>query len=154
MRLITINRETAFNPVELLGPGWKIDEQDERSLVIAQVDLSKIHLIGTVEGNETGEERLTRLKKAGCVRLDAKVFQAFWANQELIPWADKELIPWKQTTHGNRTSIVFDGTILLGPTGDRWALYMCWYADRWNWNYWWLGRGWDASRLSAVLTSI
>jgi len=95
-----------------------------------------------------GEEKLKRLKSAGHIRLDDGVFQVFWKNQHLIPER------FKEKTGGNTTYIFFDGTILRGPGGGRYVLYLFWCGGEWFWFYRWLGRGWDANYPSAVLASI
>ena len=134
----------------LWSRGSSIEEQDERALVITEVDLSKIRLETTLKPGETpviGEERLKRLKKAGHIRLDAKVFQTLWENQSLIP--EK----WKEKTNGNTTYIFFDGTVLRDPDGDRYALCLYWYDGEWYWYYDWLDVDFGASYPSAVLAS-
>jgi len=66
------------------------------------------------------------------------------------------LIPeaWKQKIDGNTTFIFFDGTILRNPDGRRCVLGLYWDGGRWDWRYYWLGRGWDVGSPSAVLASI
>jgi len=149
-RIVTIDRTKPFDPVNLLGLGWTVDEQDERSLALDQVDLAKIQLEHMLKKNETlirGEKRLRRLKKAGHVRLDAKVFQTLWEDQKLIPES------WKEKINGIRY-IVFDGTILRYPHGPRCVLYLDWDDGRWRWDYHWLEYGWGVRSPSAVLASI
>lgn len=148
--MIKIDRTEPFNLAQFMVQGSSIEEQDERALVITEVDLSKIRLETTLKPGETpviGEERLKRLKKAGHIRLDAKVFQTLWENQSLIP--EK----WKEKTNGNTTYIFFDGTVLRRPSGSRCALCLCWNDGRWYWIYDWLDYGFDASDPSAVLAS-
>ena len=148
--MIKIDRTEPFNLAQFMVQGSSIEEQDERALVITEVDLSKIRLETTLKPGETpviGEERLKRLKKAGHIRLDAKVFQTLWENQSLIP--EK----WKEKTNGNTTYIFFDGTVLRSPSGGRCALYLYWDDGEWYWSYYWLGIDFDASYPSAVLAS-
>ncbi len=150
-RIITIDRAQPFGPVKFLGQDWTIDEQDERSLVLAQIDLANVRLKHMLEKGESrikGEEKLKRLKKAGHIRLDAKVFQTLWENQTLIPES------WKEKTNGNTTFIFFDGTVLRRPDGYRCVLYLYWHDGRWFWHYFWLGSGWGVDSPSAVLASI
>ena len=150
-KIIPIDRTQPFDPVKSLGQGWTIDEQDERSLALNQVDLANVRLEYMLKKDESwikGEEKLKRLKKAGHIRLDAKVFQTFWENKALIPEA------WKQKIDGNTTFIFFDGTILRNPDGRRCVLGLYWDGGRWDWRYYWLGRGWDVGSPSAVLASI
>ena len=148
--MIKIDRTEPFNLAQFMVQGSSIEEQDERALVITEVDLSKIRLETTLKPGETpviGKERLKRLKKAGHIRLDAKVFQTLWENQSLIP--EK----WKEKTNGNTTYIFFDGTVLRDPHGHRCALYLFWHGGMWRWYCNWLDRGFDAGRPSAVLAS-
>ena len=150
-RTITVDRAQPFDPVKLLGQGWTIEEQDERALALDKVDLAEVKLEHMLKNNETwikGEEKLKRLKKAGYIRLDAKVFQKLWENQELIPES------WKEKTDGYTTFIFFDGTILRGPRGSRCVLYLDWFGGRWDWDYRWLEGRWSVRDPSAVLASI
>jgi len=151
--IIKIDRTRPFDPVKFLGEGWSIAGQDKRSLALTEVDLTKVQLSTMLRDGETsikGEEHLERLKKAGCVRLDAKVFQTLWENQELIPEA------WKERINGNIRSIHFTGTELRRPGGGRYVLYLYWHDGRWSWGCRWLGLGlsWGANNSSAVLASI
>ena len=150
-RIIPIDRSVSFDPVKLLGQGWTVDEQDERSLSLNQVDLTRVRLEHMLEKDESwikGEEKLKRLKKAGNIRLDAKVFQTLWENKALIPAS------WEKKTKGYTTFILFDGTILRYSGGYRYVLALYWVDDRWNWGYDWLENGQNVGGLSAVLASI
>lgn len=150
-KIIPIDRTQPFDPVKFLGQGWAIEEQDERSLTLNQVNLAHVrleHMLEKGEASITGEEKLERLKKVNIIRLDARVFQALWENQALIPEA------WKQKTNGNTIYIFFDGTILRNPFGNRCALCLYWVGGLWRWDYYWLSNVWHASFSSAVLASI
>ena len=88
MTIVTIDRSRPFNPAEFIGPGWTTEEQDEGSLLLTEIDLTKVRLETCLNSGEQyikGEEKLRRLKLAGHIRLDAKVFQTLWENQELVP---------------------------------------------------------------------
>lgn len=149
-KVIPIDRTSAFNPVAFLGEGWSIVEEDERSLKLGEVDLTKVNfetMLKERESSVVGEEKLKRLKDAGHIRLDAKVFQTLWENQHLIPAS------WKEPTNGNTTYVFFDGTILRGSYGRRCVLYLGWGGGEWGWDDYWLGYEWLASRPSAVLAS-
>jgi len=150
-RIILIDRSQPFDPIKFLGKGWSFEEQDERSLALTELDLTKVRLeIMLMEGEAyiNGEEKLRQLKKADYIRLDAKVFQTLWENQMLIPER------WKEKTNGDTTYIYFDGTVLRSPDGDRYVLCLDWSDGQWDWYYDWLGSGWDVLRPSAVLASI
>ena len=150
-RVIPIDRTTPFDPVKLLGQGWTIDEQDERSLALNHVDLAGVRLERMLKEEETqigGEERLERLKKAGHIRLDAKVFQTLWEAKKLIPES------WKEKINGNIRYILFDGTVFCSPDGRRSVLYLYWDGGCWHWDYHWLGHDRYVAGPSAVLASI
>ena len=149
--IIKIDRSKPFDPASFISKGWKIVEQDERSLAISELDLNVVRLERMLKSKESyidGEENLRRLKSTGHIRLDAKIFEILWNNQQLIP--EK----WKEKTDGKTTFIFFDGTILLGPGGSRWALYLYWVDGHWNWYYDWLGYYRDVDISSAVLASV
>lgn len=143
--LIRIDRSTPFDPVAFIGKGWSIAEQDERSLAMTEVDLNKVTFETTLRAGETsiqGEEKLKRLIASGKIRLDARVFQHLWENQELIPES------WK-----TKSGIFFDGTILRSPDGNRFVLYLYWGDGRWVWHCYWLDSDWLARYPSACLES-
>lgn len=149
-KVITIDRISAFDPVAFIGEGWSIVEQDERSLKLGEVDLTKVNfktMLKDRESSVVGEEKLKRLKDAGHIRLDAKVFQTLWENQHLIPAS------WKEPANGNTTYVFFDGTILRRSSGNRYVLCLCWSDGGWRWYYAWLVNEWYAGRPSAVLAS-
>jgi len=167
--ILPINRDQPFDPAKFIGEeGWTIEEQDKRSLALRQLDLTKVrleHMLreretdptgGTIREGETfikGEEKLKRLKEAGHIRLDAKVFQTLWENQAFIPES------WK-----GKVSVYFDGTVLRtpadpvghrpvwGPFGHRCVLCLSWRAGQWHWAYVWLECEWCAEFFSAVLS--
>lgn len=146
-RIISIDRQP-FDPGTFLGKGWTIEGQDERSLQLTEVDLSNILLRDMLRQGEdriNGEERLRRLKAENLICLDARVFQAFWNNQHLIPKS------WKEKTRGHTTFIFFDGTVFQSPRGLHYVLCLCWSASQWSWHYYWLGDVWRVSNPSAVL---
>jgi hypothetical protein len=149
-KVIPIDRTSAFDPVAFVGVGWSIVEEDERSLSLGEVDLTKVNFETMLKDHESsvvGEEKLKRLKDTGHIRLDAKVFQTLWENQHLIPAS------WKESTNGNTAYVFFDGTILRDSDGDRYVLYLYWRRGEWDWIYYWLGNEWHANRPSAVLAS-
>ena len=139
-----------FDPVALLGKGWSIEEQDERSLALNEIDLSKVSFETCLKQGEasiTGEKKLKRLKTSGHIRLDARFFLALWKNQKLIPES------WKEKTNGSTTEIFFDGTVLRRPVGYRDVLYLFWRGGQWRWGYYWLDCGRAAYYPSVVLAS-
>jgi|ERR1035437_87936 hypothetical protein len=149
-KVIKIDRSMSFNPAKFVGEGWKIDEEDERSLALTEIDLTAIRFESVLKDGEKrvqGEEKLTRLKATGHIRLDAKVFQTIRENRHLIP------ARWKEPTNGNTTYIYFDGTVLRSPDGRRCVLCLCCYDGQWRWSYDWLVLEWSVFNPSAVLAS-
>ena len=143
-RIFSVNRAQLFDPVKFLGPGWSIEEQDKRALALTELDLTQVRLANVLKERETaitGGEKLSRLKKAGYIRLDAKVFQILWENQALIPKS------WKGSI------VDFDGTVLRHPSGNRCVLALYWRDGQWYLRYNWLSNAWDISGPSAVLVA-
>ena len=147
---LLIDRTQPFNPSTFIGEGWSIEEEDERSLALTEVDLNEIRFETMLKRGETsitGEEKLKRLKTSGNIRLDAKIFYTLWENKNLIPES------WKEKVNGSIRFIYFDGTVLCSPRGSRYVLCLCWVGGGWHWRCNWLGLGWGAYDTSAVLTS-
>lgn len=157
-KYIFIDRSRPFNPAEFVYEGWSIwkgpadgdglsgeDDQDERSLALTKVDMSTISLVtmlkrdGTQVRQARGEEKLRRLREAGYIRLDAKIFQTLWENKEHIPEG------WKGEF------VYSDGTILRSPDGGRHVLCLCWLGDKWYWFPRRLVDDWGSGGPSAVL---
>ncbi len=145
---ITIDRSSTFDTAGFLGVNWSVAEQDERSLVLTEIDLSKVDFETTLEkgeGSVAGGKRLGRLKDAGHIRLDAKVFQTLLVNPHLIPTS------WRKTTSGNITRICFDGTIFRDSDGHRRVLCLYWNGEVWVRDCDFLDTGFPANCPSAVL---
>lgn len=131
-----IDRSKPFDPEKFLGEGWKIEEEDERSLALTGVGFFGVYLMSCDEcGREslTGEEKLARMKasKSEYVRLGAEIFQDLWENQWRIPRDFK----FKY--------VFFDGTVLRSPSGLRYTLFLWWddrrfpldgIGERWYWD--------------------
>lgn len=151
--IISIDRTVPFDPAEFISKGWSIVEEDERSLALTELDLSKVSfesMLNQDQGETSikGEVKLKRLKVADHIRLDAKIFLTLWENQQLIPGS------WKEKINGSTRYNFFDGTILLGPLGDRCVIYLFWDGGRWRWDCYWLGLCcWCANFPSVVLVS-
>jgi hypothetical protein len=149
-RTIKIDRNKLFDPVQFMHHrGLEIEEQDERSIMLEEIDSGIISLESMLQGEKVirGEEHLNRLKQKGHIRLDAGVFQALWENQHLIPEQ------W-QRTKDNHRNIFFDGTVFKNQHG-RYVISMYWDVDqKWSWTYCRLDiGGWKAEDLSAVIKS-
>ncbi len=149
-RTVRINRRTLFDPVQFMHHrGLEIEERDERSIMLEEIDTADIALVSMLQDEKAigGEEHLSRLKKAGHIRLDASVFQTLWENQYLIP-------EYWQGTPDDPKHIFFDGTILKNEYG-RYVISLYWDVDqRWSWTYCRLDiGGWRAEDVSAVIRS-
>lgn len=147
-KIIKINRRQLFDPLRFMEPRcFQIAEQDERSVILNEIDASNISLESMLDGETgiNGEEHLRRLKQAGYIRLGASIFQTFWENQRLIPEY------WKGTIK-DRKHIFFDGTVLKNQCG-RYVISMYWNKDvEWKWTCCQLDKGCrKAKDVSAVL---
>jgi hypothetical protein len=146
--IIRINRSESFDPVQFIHhKGLEVDEQDERSIMLEEIDPSAIALESMLQGNTiiSGNKHLKRLKQTGYVRLDAKIFQTFWENQHLIPEH------WKGT-RDYANYIFFDGTVLRNENGKYVICMYCAEGKKWKWAYCRLDLGaWNSKDLSAVL---
>jgi len=147
-RIARIDRTKVFDPVRFMDhPDLRIEEQDQRSIMIEEIDPSDISLESMLRDETVigGEEHLKRLKQKGYVRLDAGIFEVLWENKHLIPEG------WKGTFHDPKY-IFFDGTVFRNQYG-RFVISMYWDKDKkWNWTYCRLDvGGWKAEDLSAVL---
>jgi hypothetical protein len=145
--IIRINRTELFDPAQFIHhKGLEIDEQDERSIMLEEIDPSAIALESMLQGNTiiSGNEHLKRLKQTEYVRLDAKIFQTFWENQHIVPEH------WKGTKD-YPNHIFFDGTVLRNQHG-KYVICMYWAeSKKWKWTYCRLDLGgWNAKDLSAV----
>lgn len=156
----------SFSPPDFIGQGWAVwkgsptgnglegeSDIDARAEELTEMDLTQILFEHSLKGGESwikGEEKLTRLKTAGGIRLSGRAFLALWLNYQL----DKEnsYLEW---LYRNRkvTWLSFFGLILRNPGGDRYVLYLYRSSDGWGWNYDWLGSGFNATRVSAGLAS-
>jgi hypothetical protein len=141
--ILPIDRTRPFDPVKFLGKGWSIVEEDERSLALTQLDPTKIrleHMLKKGEISIKGGERLRRLKEAGYIRLDAKIFQTLWENRAFIPES------WKHK------DVYFDGTVLRNPENG--LLYALRFCGGGGWGSYWLEYDRDARNPSVVLVSV
>jgi len=160
--LIQIDRSQPFNP-SFVGKDWTIwkgpvdgnglegvEDQDERSLALTELDLTKVQFETTLKKGEDcveGEQKHKRLKEMGHIRLDAKMFRTLWDNKTLI------LESWKEKVNGYTRYIFFDGTVLRRPGGDRYVLCLYWRDGGWGWDYDWLDGDFGICSPSAVLAS-
>ena len=149
-QIIHIDRSKPFDLAKFIGTSWSIEEEDSRSLELTEIDLNMVQFEDMLKSSESrikGEDKLKRLKKAGHVRLDTRIFQTLWEDQALIPKS------WKEKIGGNTRYIFFDGTVLRNPYGNRCVLCLYWYHGQWRWDYGWLDSAWYAYFPSVVLAS-
>jgi len=138
-----------LDPIQFLGDGWKMDEQDEQALTLTEVDFSQCLFETCLKEDETcitGEEKLKRLKEAGHVRLGGNHFLALWQDYQ----THKESNVLEKLAARGTTYLDFFGLILRSPGGDRYVLCLDRDGDEWYWFYYWLGDDWDGRYFSVV----
>ncbi len=151
---LQIDRSKPFD-YAFVGPESEIEEEDQRSLALSEIDLADIRFEAMLEDSETsvdGGSRLGRLRGAGYIRLDAKIFQTLWENQQLIPER------WKERTKGQMTKIFFEGTVLRSShsnRGDnRYVLCLYWDGSEWCWCLSWVVNDRHVNEPSAVIKQL
>lgn len=161
--VLTVDRTKPFDPAKFIGGGWTIwrgpkdgqglegeEEQDARSLKLAEADFANVLFTACLKDDETrvtGEEKLARHIAAGHIRLDAKV------GQTLLAEKGQATLNWLYDTFGI-TWFELPGTTLRIAGGLRY--FLCLYrggSGRWDWDYDWLGLGRSVESPSAVLAS-
>ncbi|MFA5830208.1 MAG: hypothetical protein WC878_00080 [Candidatus Paceibacterota bacterium] len=149
-RVLIIDRSVPFNPA-FMGDGWKIEEQDKLSVILAEIDFNKVSFETCLKEGEsciTGEKKLKRHAKAKHVCADAKIGQTLYEEegQKTLDRIYREKgITWLELL----------GTTLRSPDGDRCALIL-YRGDgclSWTWNYGWLDNYRYADYPSLVLAS-
>ena len=127
-----------------------MEEQEQRSLALTEIDFSKVRFVSGLKTGEnyiTGKQKLGRLKKAGAIRLDAKVGQALYEEkgQPTLRFIHE---------HFNISWFELAGTVLRSPHGDRYFLYLYRNDDgSWGWDYYWLDSDRGAGDVSPVVAS-
>lgn len=154
MTILQIDRSKPFDPVGAFGSGWSILEEDSRSLLLTEIDLSKVSFQTMLKHDELmgidSEELLKRLKANGSIRLDAGIFQTIYENQELIPRFWRELA--EDWIEKESPFIFADGTVLQ-KSGCSATLYMFCRNGFWHLQYAWSVIPRQHFCLSAVLAS-
>jgi len=160
-------RTKPFNPAEFIGKDWRIwrgpiggdgltgeKDTDPRSQDIAEIEIARILFETCLREGENsikGEEKLSRLKKAGHIRLGGNTFLGLWEDYQ----ANKENSILELLYRTRKiTYLDFFGDILRAPDGRRSVL--CLYRNddgQWDWLYNWLGHDWNADHLSAGYAS-
>jgi len=135
---LSIDRSKKFDPVKLLGQGWKVSKEDERSLAISEVALIDLSFLEADYYREAFHWRSSQslcLKKRSYlfdskgkfleIHLDAKVLEILLENQNLIPSA------WKKMKGFH--IFHFCGTILKGPDDFSYFLHLTLgHNQRWS----------------------
>ncbi|TAK57792.1 hypothetical protein EPO17_01015 [Patescibacteria group bacterium] len=163
---LVIDRTHPFDPSTFIGQGWTIwkgeasgnglsgeEEQDKRSLIITELDASKLTKEGNfltgLEGNESvivGEKKLARLI-VKAIQADAKIAEALYKEE------GQKTLRFLYDTLGV-TWMEFLGTVLRGPGGGRFALCLCRLGSGgWGWCCDWLDSGRDAGNPALGLAS-
>lgn len=142
--ILKIDRTKPFNPEDLVGKDYRVwrgpkngngleggKEEDERSLVIAEINPTNIlALTGLREGESslTGEERLARLIIES-IQLDAKIGETLYREK------GQKTLRWLHQTFGV-SDFEFLGTTLRRYNGNRCALRLWRHDDgcSWHWN--------------------
>lgn len=127
--------------------GWSIAPDSEqlpnRIRGKVKFDQSKIalHLDDSQKSGKVAEGNKLKKKLEKMPVYGAQQLDFYLANPHLIPedWKGKVIFFW--------------GTIYRSARGDLYVRYLCWSGDRWNWNYYWLGHGWDVRNPAAVSAS-
>lgn len=151
MSVVQIDRSAAFDPEAFFINKWGMPGfdfwrgpmkgdglsggvwEDVRSLAITELDTNAVVLDSTRKGREEyidGRLRFWRLKRSGNILLDAKIFQTLLDSRHLIPDS------WKRPAALDgpySTRILFSGTPLRHPAGDRCFLALCWNSLFWDW---------------------
>jgi len=160
-------RTKFFDPARFIGKDWRIwrgsangdgltgeKDTDPRSQDIAEIEIARI-LFETClregENSITGEEKLSRLKKAGHIRLGGNTFLGLWEDYQ----ANKEnsVLEWLYRS-AKITYMDFFGDVLRSPGGRRRVLYLYRFDDgSWFWRVHWLGFDWVVDDSSAGLAS-
>ncbi|MDB5237239.1 MAG: hypothetical protein JWL88_341 [Parcubacteria group bacterium] len=91
---IEIDRTVKFDPALIeCTENWRVVSEDERSLALTRIDLSKVLLQNYLKAGEedvSPEEWCGRLAESGNIPLDAAVWATFEARPSTIPEAFKE----------------------------------------------------------------
>lgn len=144
-----------FDPVLFVAEKWSLipEERDQRSARLTEVDFATALweiCLNEGESSITGEEKLTRLKASGKIRLGSTVFLGLWTDYQ----ARKEDSVLERLFKEQKiTYLDFFGDVLLDPRGDRYVL--CFFRSErgWSWRYLYLDYDWNAVSLSASLAS-
>jgi hypothetical protein len=146
-------RPADLDPAAIFGSGWKYSNKkgdtDDRSLVLTEVDFSKVLLETCLKEGEqriTGEEKLKRLIESGNIRLDPRFGAALFQEEghTTLERLNKE--------HGV-TCLDFFGKTLVRPGGGRCVLCLYRRGGGWCRGADWLDGVWNVGDFSVGLVS-
>ncbi len=107
--IIKIDRSNSFNIERFpnYGYGQYIAGQNERSLIIDELRLSSVSLLTTIPRGDilvSPKDHQEKLKSGGYIKLDAKIFETLWDDQQLIPesWKKYSRIDFEGTEFGSK----------------------------------------------------
>ncbi len=141
--VITIERSEPFSPSTFEGRDLSIGEQDERSLVLSEVDRRMIFPLGIVslaERSARGEDVLKRLKSKKHIRLDAKIGEVLWKDYALNK--ENSILEWLRLKKLIRF-LPFMGTVLEDLNGRRLVFCLFWWEAEWSSSFRFLEDQWS-----------
>lgn len=107
-----------------------VEEQDERSLRIEELDFSRIALRACESKQGVTREMWVRqLKGEGLILPDAKILEAIFTNLDLIP------VEWQERAKGQTRFIFFEGTAIRTRDGNRGPMFI-YFSQPWHENAW------------------
>lgn len=121
-----------FLGADMFAQGCQIVDQDEQSLALTEVDLSKVLFEGMRQEKEFGmlsvRDITDRLVVARRIKLDAQFFRVFLEDPSLIPEWWRQCGPCGMTQH-----VYCYGTTFANRRGER-------FIVGWKWEGWTDGR--------------
>jgi len=140
-----------FDTISRSGDGWKTvdDETDARSIAISDIKISNIRFESMFEGDIglSGNERLKNLKKAGHIRLDARVLQIFALNNKrkiTLPKQWREIVrAGGDASDDGFNRFTLDGSVFVRPHvqhSGHYVLSVFWCKHAWYYRLEWLER--------------
>lgn len=123
--VLKIDRVTPFEQLDvcshLKSSVGQIHWQDERSLALTEIDIDTIQLVTMLKTNENGingYERIRRIKDAGYVMLDLRIFFVICQNRIMAERLLRRVRTKEPKPHNlvyeygqNKPHVCFDGTI-------------------------------------------
>ncbi len=124
-----------------VSAGWHVEEHTRGGIFTWDPAHVKLHLSTKQSGNEciVGDDLLRELAKKPT--LNANVLDYLLAHPELIPeeWKNKRVTFW--------------GTIYCNSHGSLGVRYLYWHGSAWNWDFSWVGYGFNSLSPALVRAS-